>query len=541
LESGQIGFKNEMHRAFVYYAMSEESRKFYHLQLTAHEQESSTHFQTTLERGHHLLRAGLEGQAAQVATEGARSAIAEGGAVEAERFLREILTFSRTPAPPAAHVVLASALVAQGAYDAALHALAAIEDEDLDPPDAALQAIVRAESYHRSGIIDDPKNAELAKVALQKATSLEDRSCLLRALQVAAEVASETLDTLRVQEIQGIAFSIAQTASDIVVRARANITQGFCALVRAEHLKALSAFREAAKVLRERTFELDLRHALAGMGICFTNIGHYDEAEAVLLEGVDVARRLRNKVFEAVLWNNIAVIYDDLGMFGRSVQAYREGCRLLGDSTTSRQRSRIFSNVAGLAVSLGNHDEAMDLLDRAEKTARASGSLSVLVGVLLGHTDLWLALGENDRAWETFGQIMTLTNGKAPLGGATGQYERLRRQYVWATAGHEAVKRLRSFDEAEGLVKGLASQLEVRATEEWIEAQESGSNVGRFCNAVVSILDHNLFGVLTRLIAVGIRPHTLPPCRNGESPATLVQRLYADRIPGPVPVGVLDD
>src|SRR2546426_455158 len=92
-EEGRLSFKNELHRAYVYYAMGEDRRHYHHAQLAQRLAGAQDRHppQPMLERGHPVSCAGMRHQAMETALQAAEVAIARGAPREAERVLTRLL------------------------------------------------------------------------------------------------------------------------------------------------------------------------------------------------------------------------------------------------------------------------------------------------------------------------------------------------------------------------------------------------------------------------------------------------------------------
>src|SRR6266508_1119801 len=99
-EEGRLSFKNELHRAYVYYAMGKDRRRYHHAQLAQRlaGSQDRNHLQPMLELAHHFICAGMQHQAMETALQAAEVAIARGAPREAERVLTRLLrTYAVTP------------------------------------------------------------------------------------------------------------------------------------------------------------------------------------------------------------------------------------------------------------------------------------------------------------------------------------------------------------------------------------------------------------------------------------------------------------
>jgi predicted ATPase len=176
LEGSAVAFKNELHRAFVYYAMPDASRKFNHVQLarslTAVESEVSA--KCLLEASHHFDRAGMPKESLEAAMQGARLALAQGAPREAERALLAAVKGANTPPPVDALLLLAQALNEQGNYAEALAWLRGLQDRATTRKQEAYAAGLTAESMVRGRLAHKTEIRKTAESSLKRSRECGD-------------------------------------------------------------------------------------------------------------------------------------------------------------------------------------------------------------------------------------------------------------------------------------------------------------------------------------------------------------------------------
>src|SRR5216117_3006721 len=173
VEEGRLSFKNELHRAYVYYAMGEDRRRYHHAQLAqllAGSKEPD-HLQPMLELVHHFIGADMRHQAMETALQAAEAAIARGAPQEAERGLTRLLRAYDVAPGSRLRLLLAHSLVATGQYQRGLDALADWRSDDASSTDLALAALLRAEALLRARLGSD----EAIIAAANEAIALAER------------------------------------------------------------------------------------------------------------------------------------------------------------------------------------------------------------------------------------------------------------------------------------------------------------------------------------------------------------------------------
>src|SRR5256886_1840736 len=200
VEEGQLSFKNELHRAYVYYTMGDDRRKYHHAQIAqrlAGSQEGG-HLQPMLELVHHFICAGMQQQAIETALQAAEVAIARDAPREAERVLTRLLRAYPVAPGSRLRLLLARALVALGQYQRGLDALADWRSDDATPSDLALAALLRAESRQRARLGGDAAIIAAAQQAIARSgehtSELQSQSNLVCRLLL--EKKKRTVDTI---------------------------------------------------------------------------------------------------------------------------------------------------------------------------------------------------------------------------------------------------------------------------------------------------------------------------------------------------------
>src|SRR5438034_4187028 len=148
VEEGRLAVKDELHRAYVYYAMGEDRRHYHHAQLAQRlaGSQDRNHLQPMPELVHHFIGADMRHQAMETALQAAEVAIARGAPQEAERVLTRLLRAYAVAPGSRLRLLLAHSLVAAGQYQRGLDALADWQPDAASSTDLALAALLRAEA-----------------------------------------------------------------------------------------------------------------------------------------------------------------------------------------------------------------------------------------------------------------------------------------------------------------------------------------------------------------------------------------------------------
>jgi len=188
---------------------------------------------------------------------------------------------------------------------------------------------------------------------------------------------------------------------------------------------------------------------------------------------------------------------------------------------------------------LGSGSEAETAAERCEEGARRSGLWRHTVTALMTRAEVYLGNGQLDLAWPLVEEAAVITGDRSHLLPDAGLYERLQRQFYWATRGYAALKSLdRPVPTA--LFDSLVDALEVRLFDEAVALIAAEQIEGRG-PALEEAVTTGLLGPLARLLAVGVHHPGVPQRLPGESAAQLIARVFPhpDRTMVPRSVGLL--
>jgi len=293
VEAGRLSFKNELHRAYVYYAMGEDRRKYHHAQLAqllARAQDRD-HLQPMLELVHHFSAAGMQQQAIETAVHAAEVAIARGAPREAERVLTRLLRTYDVAPDSRLRLLLAHSLVATGQYQRGLDALADWRPGTAPSTDLALAALLRAEALQRARLGGDESIIAAAQEAIMLAERANAASFLVRANHIRFEVCLDGGDLDAKAEAESLAAKIVASGAAPESVALANLTLGHGALSRGELVQGVERLTAAVPVLKSLALLVELRLVLNTLGICYKGLGRFEDARRTLSEAVTVAER----------------------------------------------------------------------------------------------------------------------------------------------------------------------------------------------------------------------------------------------------------
>jgi tetratricopeptide (TPR) repeat protein len=431
---------------------------------------------------------------------------------------------------------MANALVTQEKFREAMDALGRWVPPAPAPSDNALAAQLAAEALHRGRLADDQAILSAAALAVSAAEAAKTDLILIRALQVRAEVGAESGDLEDTEAAGARAEEVAAQSASPEAKALAGLTRGYCLLVTAKLESAAEAFAGAVPALRDLGLFVEFWRALNGLGMSYTGLGRLKEAVQSFTQALSVARKLGDKVGICNVWNNVGVVYHDAGWFDSAARCYRLATELLGSPGTAgtvRVPVHLYANQARLAMERGDFQESERHINTSISAARASQSWVLIVAGLLDLADLHLAKSEHEWAWPLVREAVDLTGDRWGVLVDAGQFLRLREYMDCQTAPTPDRRNSSGAGRAQRDLLDLSEQLELRGFEEWVGFERNEATPSK--TVAGELIGHGLFGVLARLLAIGVRFQDVPGPGVGESSAQLVARVFRPEQSGVLP------
>jgi tetratricopeptide (TPR) repeat protein len=505
VEEGGLQIKNQLHRSYVYHAMAEDTRRYLHGKVADVLAEAADEkFQDLLEAAHHYVRSANRTRAADTLVAGAEAAINRGAPKEAARAIESVGAEIGDCRRSDLTLLLAEAFLWQGLHVQAMKQIQVIQTKTTNLPFRARAKAVGAEAMYRGRLGANAEIGDQAKAALSLAEETNDASLVVRTLQLIAEIAHDAADQATIDRVQSTASSIELTARSQEVLPVAAATQGYCMMISGHHREAADRFSESVSGLRQQRRETELRRALNGLGICLTNIGDLSRATAAFEDALRLAEQAGDPYAQSILWDNLAVIHEDMGKLVDAVEARRRAYRLSLESPSPKRHCELLANAGLLAAMLGECSQASSYLTESTELARTLSIPGLLITALVACCDLALTRGEADSAWRWAEEAIALAESSGGAWRPIGDFTRVQLHYTWATRGYSAYRDVRKTTQARGLSFRLTHQLELEAFHEWVQQEEG--NDSSTSMVVPRLATAQLFGSILRLASIGICP-----------------------------------
>ena len=106
----------------------------------------------------------------------------------------------------------------------------------------------------------------------------------------------------------------------------------------------------------------DLMYIYNQIGLIYDDIGYLDDALLYYNRSLSLARDLGNKSMQASVLNNIALIYNNKGELDKALGFYEESLRL---QTNEKEKASTYNNIAIIYGKKGNYQKAVEYFQKA--------------------------------------------------------------------------------------------------------------------------------------------------------------------------------
>jgi predicted ATPase/class 3 adenylate cyclase len=259
--------------------------------------------------------------------------------------------------------------------------------------------------------------------AIAIAEAAEDNTLLAGGHTITAIVYGVTARLDQSEEELGKALIISQKAGDARHQAISLWWTGYLKNWEGEFAEASHLQSEGLRIAREHNLLMPVLYSLHGCGFALTGKGDYDEALAVLREGLALAEKVGAEVRHLRFLNTLAWLYSECGDLDRAFdlnQRSAEGARKRGDAETIANAE---INLGDLFLAQSDFALAQKYLDGVYRLANDPATSDWMkwrysMRLFASYAKLWLARGDIAKAKNSADQcleIATRTNSQKYL------------------------------------------------------------------------------------------------------------------------------
>lgn len=295
---------------------------------------------------------------------------------------------------------------ARSAYEQAL--LRAETPEDASKISSIIRWIARTH------LMDGDSDAalECLEAALAIAETNGDDAAAGNAINLQGNVRWQLGDLDEAERLYLVARNRAIRAGDAKLAAMTAQNLGVLANIRGDYTAAEFQYKASLEDYRSLNLKTDICIALNNLGLLFTKLKRYDEAEKVLLEGVQICELDGDVMARTQLDINLAELWVERKEFVRAHGAVRKALAAAAQSGDGSAIGKATKLLGVIARETGSFDEAEQHFIRADEVFMARGELLLQAEIARDRATLARLTGKNrdvlqqlNRAHRLFSQL----------------------------------------------------------------------------------------------------------------------------------------
>lgn len=266
----------------------------------------------------------------------------------------------------------------------------------------------------RTHLMDGDSDAalECLEAALAIAETNNDDASAGNAINLQGNVAWQLGDLDEAERLYLVARSRAIRAGDAKLAAMTAQNLGVLANIRGDYTAAEHQYKASLEDYRSLNLRADISIALNNLGLLFTKLKRYDEAEKVLLEGVQMCELDGDVMARTQLDINLAELWVERKEFVRAHGAVRKALSAATQSGDGSAIGKATKLLGVIARETGSFDEAEQHFIRADEVFMARGELLLQAEIARDRATLARLTGKNrdvlqqlNRAHRIFSQL----------------------------------------------------------------------------------------------------------------------------------------
>ena len=288
----------------------------------------------------------------------------------------------------------------------------AIQKVETEEDAAKVSSIMRW--IARTHLMDGDSDAALQclEQALSIAESAGDDAAAGNAINWQGNVRWQVGDLDEAERLYLVARSRAIRAGDAKLAAMTAQNLGVLANIRGDYAAAEDQYKASLAEYRSLDLQKDVSIALNNLGLLFIKVKRYDEAEQVLLEGVQICESGGDVIARTQLDINLAELWVERKEFLRAQGAVRKALAAAAQSGDGSAIGKATKLLGVIARETGSFEEAEQHFIRADEVFLARGELLLQAEIARDRATLARLTGKNrdvlqqlNRAHKIFSQL----------------------------------------------------------------------------------------------------------------------------------------
>ena len=192
--------------------------------------------------------------------------------------------------------------------------------------------------------------------------------------------------------------------------ARANKWRGWIAFLDQQYEESLQLYHEGIALIEPLGPSLELSSLFDGLGVCFSKLERFDEAEQALEQALEYARAVGNLESQAGTLTNLGVLRYRQSRFDEALERFREAHQLNEAVGNLVVAAICRSNMGDVLLEQGQADKARQELEAALAVFRRTGSQDYRAATLKSLLNCLRQLGDDQAVAQREAELKSLNN-----------------------------------------------------------------------------------------------------------------------------------
>ncbi len=187
---------------------------------------------------------------------------------------------------------------------------------------------------------------------------------------------------------------------------------------------AAQKWEEGLKIARRTVNRQAISVFIGNLGVVYDDLGDYSKAISYHEQALKIFREIGDKKKEGADLSNLGVVYRHLGDYPKAISYYEQALKISREIGDKKVIGNNLNNLGVVYENLGDYVKSISYYEQALKIQKEIGVPTK--GVETNIADVWLKMGEIDKAEETYLRLGRLGDrlGLGNLNLAKGNYEK---------------------------------------------------------------------------------------------------------------------
>ncbi len=191
---------------------------------------------------------------------------------------------------------------------------------------------------------------------------------------------------------------------------RALFDIGYIRYVNNEYAEALKLFEQAYQIYITTANKIGMYNVRQACGLTYRRLGDFGKADSCYQDCLDFAASLNDSLKSADTKINFGILLCEQGRMDEGIRLFEEALAYYENKGNVKATSTALLNIGVVLKMVDEYDKALDYMKRSTEMEELGQQKSQLVVRYYNLADLYLDMGNNDKAWEYCRKIQAVAS-----------------------------------------------------------------------------------------------------------------------------------